>query len=105
MRIPSSSSLEEPEASTGQEIVGPAEKAKTLFHGKLSVAEMQSVMDALTRNGHGDCIQLILDELDPDLIANIVIHTFIHSAVQNRNSNEAITLEFRICKCLKKRKL
>lgn len=88
MRIPSSSSLEEPEPSNSQEeAAGILEKAKNLFHGKLSIVELQTVMDVLTRNGHGDCVQLILDELDPDLITNLVIHAFTHSAVQYNNSN------------------
>ena len=74
------------EVSTQDAALGVIEKAKNAFHGKLSVAEVQSVLSFLVRSGHGDCVRLIIDELNPDLIANLVVYTFTHAAVSSHIS-------------------
>ena len=79
----SSPELDEPsEPSTNKDFAKILiDQAKSLFLGKLSVEELEIVLAILHRNGHGDCIKLITEQLDPALVMDIVIRGFTHSTV------------------------
>lgn len=82
LRIPSSATAQGTTTSPSQDGTGLLEKAKNLFHGKLGLAEVQSILDLLIRYGHGDCIHLIIEDLNTDLVSNLVMHTLTHSTVR-----------------------
>lgn len=57
-------------------LINLVDRAKNLFRGKVEISEIASLFDKLMRNGHGDCVQWIIDELDSVLVAQLVTYIF-----------------------------